>query len=109
METECERENEVLLEDSKNQEKAENTGQKTGFRWKEIALFLVVLCMQCGTAISESFMFPFFPIEADKRQLTQTHIGLVFSAYEVGRFLTSPIAGSLVSNATLLENYLDIF
>jgi len=94
METECERENEVLLEDSKNQEKAENTGQKTGFRWKEIALFLVVLCMQCGTAISESFMFPFFPIEA---------------AYEVGRFLTSPIAGSLVSNATLLENYLDIF
>jgi len=95
-------ENEALLEATTDHKESQAAHQKTGYRWKEIALFLVVLCMQCGTTISESFMLPFFPIEADKRHLTQTHTGIVFSAYEVARFLTSPIAGSLVSNGRFL-------
>jgi len=71
-------------------------------KWKEFGLLTVVVLLQGVVVCSESFLYPFFPEEAIKRGLTQTHIGIVFSAYELGRFLTAGIAGSLVSEFSVL-------
>jgi len=70
---------------------------KFGWRWKDLGLLTVVLLLQGGALGVETFLYPLFPEVALKKGLTQTYIGVVFSAYEVGRFLTSAVVGSLVS------------
>ncbi|KAF6027624.1 SLC18B1 [Bugula neritina] len=93
-------------------EKSENTIKKLkefsasqeysgfGWRWKDLGLLIVVLLLQGGAVCVESFLYPLLPEVALKIGLTQTYIGVVFSAYEVGRFLTSAAVGSLVSKTT---------
>jgi len=76
----------------KNQE---NSG--FGWRWKDLGLLTVVLLLQGGALGVETFLYPLVPEVALEKGLTQTYIGVVFSAYEVGRFITSAAVGSLVS------------
>jgi len=76
---------------------SEHSKYQANSKWKDFGLLTVVVLLQGAVVCSESFLYPFFPEEAVKRGLTQTHIGIVFSAYELGRFLTAGIAGSLVS------------
>ena len=42
-------------------------------------------------------IYPFFPLVAKDKGLTSTHIGIVFTSFDLSRFLFSPIFGSLVS------------
>ena len=63
---------------------------------KQIGLVFIVLFGQFCALCLDTFIFPFFPVIATKKGLTEFHFGLVYSAYEFARFITSPIYGSLV-------------
>lgn len=44
-----------------------------------------------------SIMAPFFPQEADKKGMSETVSGFVFSFYALVMFLSSPVFGKIVS------------
>jgi len=96
-------ESSLLIDNSKESIKNPNEFSRIqeysrfGWRWKDLGLLTVVLLLQGGAVCVESFLYPLFPEVALKKGLTQTYIGVVFSAYEVGRFITSAAVGSLVS------------
>lgn len=58
---------------------------------------LALLALQFCHLTTDSFLIPFYPSEAFRKGLTQAQIGVVYSAYELTRFLSAPIFGSLVS------------
>ena len=63
---------------------------------KQIGLVFIVLFGQFCALCLDTFIFPFFPVIATKKGLTEFHFGLVYSAYEFARFITCPVYGSLV-------------
>jgi len=67
------------------------------WKWKHVGLLILVVLTQGLVLSADSFLYPFFPEIALAKGLSKTYIGIVFSAYELARFATSPIAGSLVS------------
>jgi len=96
-------ESSLLIDNSKesinkaNKFSASQEYSRFGWRWKDLGLLTVVLLLQGGALCVESFLYPLLPEVALEKGLTQAYIGVVFSAYEVGRFLTSAAVGSLVS------------
>jgi len=64
--------------------------------WKERLLMVVVLTIQFVARCTDTFLYPFFPQEATAKGLTPTHIGIVFSSFELSRFLTFFTIGYLV-------------
>ena len=63
---------------------------------KQISLVLIVMISQFCALCPDTFIFPFFPVVATEKGLTEFHFGLVYSAYELARFIMSPVYGSLV-------------
>ena len=68
----------------------------TADTWKHKLGLIALLSLQFCHLTTDSFLIPFYPAEALSKNLTQTHIGLVYSAYEFTRFISAPIFGSLV-------------
>ncbi|KAF6041445.1 hypothetical protein EB796_000243 [Bugula neritina] len=66
--------------------------------WKERLLVVRVLTVQFIALCTDTFLYPFFPQEATAKGLTPTHIGIVFSSFELARFVSSLATGCLVSN-----------
>lgn len=58
---------------------------------------IALLCLQFCHLTTDSFLIPFYPQEAYSKGLGQFHVGVVYSAYELARFLSAPIFGSVVS------------
>ena len=58
----------------------------------------IILCMQFSAFTADTACFAFFPNYAIKKKLTHFQIGMIFSSFDLSRFLTSPIFGSLVSD-----------
>lgn len=89
---------EEIEESTKLISRAKSIKEKWQPNWnrRDMSLLVLVVLAQGGSVCSDSFLYPFFPEEALRRGLTQTYIGVVFSSYEMARFVTSPIAGSLV-------------
>jgi len=83
-----------LLDDDDSEKKIKE--DKTWKR-KHVGLLLLVVLTQALVLSADTFLYPFFPGIALAKGLSRTYIGIVFSAYELARFATSPIAGSLVS------------
>ncbi|KAF6035980.1 hypothetical protein EB796_005712 [Bugula neritina] len=65
-----------------------------------MGLLLLVVLTQALVLSADTFLYPFFPEIALAKGISRTYIGIVFSAYKLARFATSPIAGSLVSKVT---------
>ena len=66
---------------------------------KKDYLTITSLCLghfSLGTVYA--LMAPFFPSEAEKKGVSATFYGLVFSIFELGQFLFSPLIGSLIPN-----------
>jgi len=63
----------------------------------EKLLFASILSAQFVSICQDTFLFPFFPQEANKKGLNSIHIGLIFSCFEVSRFISSLAVGYLVS------------
>lgn len=71
-------------------------------------LLFIILLLQFFSLCADTFIYPFFPYVSAKRGLTHTEVGLVFSAYDLPRFITSPIFGSLVGYIICVVLYLDL-
>ena len=64
---------------------------------QELALTLTLFGVQFLALCSDGIIFPFYPNVAVERGISNVLVGVVFSAYDITRFLSSPIFGSLVS------------
>ena len=64
---------------------------------KQRAMLIIVLMLQFFAFSYESCGYPFYPQIAIDKGLSSSEIGLVFAAYGAARFLSAPIAGSMVS------------
>ena len=65
-------------------------------RWKQRGMLAVVLILILCVLIPETAIYPFFPDMAKVKGLSSTQIGIVFAAFDISRFIASPIFGSLV-------------
>lgn len=66
---------------------------------KKDYLTIISLCLghfSLGTVYA--LMAPFFPSESEKKGVSATFYGIVFSIFELGQFLFSPLIGSLIPN-----------
>ena len=63
---------------------------------QRVVLFTTLL-LQFFTLCADTIIIPFFPKAAKDRNLTNMHIGIVFSSFDLARCVGSPIVGSLVS------------
>lgn len=80
-----------------NDKDSTNSGKDTGqSQRRQLSMLILVLMAQFCTLCMDTFIFPFFPEKAEQKGLTKMHIGFVYSAYELSRFLSSPIFGSMV-------------
>ena len=75
--------------------------RRIGILFTSLSLLFFALC-------SDFLIYPFFPNIAKKKGFSNTEIGVVYTAYNFARFLSSPITAWLVSS--LLSGYfLNIF
>jgi len=90
----------LIEEESKlldNDDSEKKVKEDRTWKWKHMGLLLLVVLTQALVLSADTFLYPFFPEIALAKGISRTYIGIVFSAYELARFATSPIAGSLVS------------
>lgn len=64
---------------------------------KQRSMMAVILFLQFLTLSTDTILLPFFPSIGKAKGLTHTEVGVVFSAFEISRFISFPIFGSLVS------------
>ena len=64
---------------------------------KMVAIVIVTLFIQFWALCSDSVITVFFGNVARSKGLSYSQIGIVFSSYDLARFISSPLAGSLVS------------
>ena len=65
-------------------------------KWKQRGMLVSVLILILFTLTPETAIYPFFPDIAKVKGLSSTQIGIVFAAFDISRFIASPIFGSLV-------------
>ena len=70
---------------------------------KQPFIVFMILSLQFLALCSDTVIYPFFPKVAYDRGISNTNIGVVFSSYDLARFVASPIFGSLVSFAYFLS------
>ena len=62
---------------------------------------LYILCLLCPyfflTSSYYSLFAPFFPVEALKKNISQTQVGLIFGVYQLAFLVLAPIFGKYVS------------
>jgi len=63
---------------------------------REYLLVVVLLFSQFVAQCTDTFLFPFFPYKAKNKGLNEIDIGIVFSSFELARFVTAPVLGYLV-------------
>ncbi|KAF6036442.1 SLC18B1 [Bugula neritina] len=64
--------------------------------WKDRTLTLVVLTVQFMAMTTDTFLIPFFPPEAKGKGISDTEIGMVFSAFEFSKVISAFIVGRLI-------------
>ncbi|KAF6022350.1 hypothetical protein EB796_019338 [Bugula neritina] len=64
---------------------------------REYLLVVVLLFSQFVAQCTDTFLFPFFPYKAKNKGLNEIDIGIVFSSFELARFVTAPVLGYLLS------------
>ena len=91
-------EKQELLVESNEPEKKETQYPSIA---KQRAMLFTTLLLLFISLCADTMLFPFFPKIAADKGLSNVEIGAVFSAYELARFIFSPIFGSLVRNNCL--------
>ncbi|XP_041361318.1 MFS-type transporter SLC18B1-like [Gigantopelta aegis] len=85
--------------DEQNVAPDESTKASFSFRRlprKEIFMFLSIGFVNFCACICFSLLAPFFPHEAEKKGVSKTVIGLIFSIFEFVIFLSSPVFGTFL-------------
>ncbi|XP_059175190.1 MFS-type transporter SLC18B1-like [Physella acuta] len=62
---------------------------------KRLFIMLALSVFSCGSGYS--LLAPFYPLEAEKKGVSQTIIGLVFSVFSIVSFCASPIIGGMLT------------
>ncbi|XP_046350917.2 MFS-type transporter SLC18B1-like [Haliotis rufescens] len=75
---------------------AENSPKVTDTRRKTVTLAVIVLSNFCAVCCM-SLMAPFYAIEAAKKGVSLTVVGIIYSSSELVTFLTSPVFGHMLS------------
>lgn len=66
-------------------------------RMKELLIILyLLLLLFLGTAV-DMLLMPFFPTEAMKRGIEETRVGIIFAAFDLAKFVFTPLSTTLVS------------
>ena len=88
----------TLLEETASSDAADKQYLSIG---KQRVMLCTILLLQFCSLCADTIIFPFFPLVAKEKGLTSTHVGIVFTSFDLSRFLFSPIFGSLVSRTIL--------
>ena len=83
-----------LLEETRSKDAEEKQYPSIG---RQRVMLCTVLLLQFCSLCADTIIYPFFPLVAKDKRLTSTHIGIVFTSFDLSRFLFSPIFGSVVS------------
>ena len=67
---------------------------------RQYALLLSLLSVNFCMLMIDSSLYPFFPEAAKRKGLMEANIGIIMAAYDICRFLVSPLSGILVSTTT---------
>ena len=67
-----------------------------GFKYITQVRLITTLSIQFWVQCSDTAIFVFFATTAREKGLSYSQIGIVFSSYDLARFILSPAAGSLV-------------
>lgn len=85
---------------------SEGTEQAFPSVHKQRAILLVIIGLQFCSICGETVIYPFFTKVALDRGLTPLQMGLVFSSFDLSRFVSSAIYGSMVCLFFLFFLYL---
>ena len=92
-----EEENTPLMAADKSDEESESS-RSSLTKSKQRIMLASLLSLQFCVLSTDSFLIPFFPTIAHQKGLTEIHVGIIYSAYEMTRFMMSPVYGSKVSS-----------
>ena len=79
-----------------NCEKASNAARTSRGKFKMVVIVIITLFIQFWSLCSDTAINVFFGEISLSKGLSYSQIGTVFSSYDLARFMSSPVAGSLV-------------
>ena len=67
--------------------------RKCVMTWRLKCLLAIMCLTSLASTLACSCIAPFFPLEADEKQLSQTQIGIIFANFELVMLIVSPVWG----------------
>ncbi|XP_067943440.1 MFS-type transporter SLC18B1-like [Watersipora subatra] len=64
---------------------------------KKYGMLLFLMFLQCLSRGSDTLLYPFYPEVARAEGVTMAYIGLIYSAYDLARFIFSPFFGTILT------------
>ncbi|XP_067943441.1 MFS-type transporter SLC18B1-like [Watersipora subatra] len=86
---------ETKLLSANNPDTKDNVSDTNSTKNYGMLIFLVFL--QCLSRGSDTMIYPFYPEVARVEGVTMAYIGIVYSAYDLARFISSPIFGTILT------------
>ena len=90
---------ETPLMPATNQPEEQSACESSISKSKQKIMLVSLLSLQFCVLATDTFIIPFFPAVAHEKGLTEIHIGVIYSAYEMTRFIMSPVYGTKVSSS----------
>ncbi|XP_067950208.1 MFS-type transporter SLC18B1-like isoform X2 [Watersipora subatra] len=70
--------------------------EKKVFKAKNYILLVVLLFLQYMARAADTMVLPFYPEKALAKGLTMKDVGIIYAVYDLSRFISSPILGSIL-------------
>lgn len=83
-----------VIELNSSSSETNNPKKLTPRQWATVGMLTFAILF---STVSYSFMAPFFPGEARKKNLNTTETGIIFGIFELVMLITSPLIGKYVS------------
>ncbi|XP_067941340.1 MFS-type transporter SLC18B1-like isoform X2 [Watersipora subatra] len=64
---------------------------------KRYGMLLFLVFLQCLSRGSDTLIYPFYPEVARVKGVAMAYIGIVYSAYDLARFISAPIFGTILT------------
>ncbi|XP_072042155.1 MFS-type transporter SLC18B1-like [Amphiura filiformis] len=79
-----------------DEQDSNQTQQQSSFTNYQKLTFIAMCCTYLSSMMSFSIIAPFFPTEAEKKDVSHSQIGFIFSVYNLVCFFASPLWGKLI-------------
>ncbi|XP_067949753.1 MFS-type transporter SLC18B1-like [Watersipora subatra] len=63
---------------------------------RKYAMLITLLFLQFVSRAADTMIYPFYPDKALSEGLNMADVGVVYAAYDISRFITSPLFGSIL-------------